>query len=1388
MIVVCINGHEHCIPVRAHFMALQALGTSAGTVHIFELGAGASGSEWRKIQAHQGRITDICVDAVRSRTGGLVPIVTIILLECHADSNQPDTQCSALLDCFALQGGGFIGSCADDGSVVVSSVFSDESNKHSHHNVRSVRLAPDYARNQDRPFLTGGGAGHLWLVRRSPMAWLGGHVENKVHESLGEGPTRTIAWQGPLVAWANNQCVRVFDMERQIGVMYVPAPKPTDGSQPTPLDLCPPRLTFESDTCLLMAWGSKVTMVRIIEKMATMPRQQGGGGSNRNMDRNSRNPDAGGGNDDGDFVVVKKRSGEITAEFTVADSYIAGIAPFGEELALLCYSLAEAKGPNSDASSNAANAPPPNYVASVELRIVTRDNVGRTVYREVLPLKGVETVTPAQLTLACDPEHVTGHDGLPILIVSSPRDVVAAQPRGAGDHVEWLVSSGDYANAVAILTASPDVLPLERRKNIIGKYIKSLIDGGQVHKAAAACVQLLRRPVDGGNSRNGPWERDGVAWEGWLRYALETCNDEGKAHFAAVAVSESANRSSKSDKSTSLAPLRLSVDTYEAILSLFLRQGVVKGSDGSDSGAQQLLHAIRTLLCAPGETPPVTSSSSHSNGDGSATAGPDASAGPASAAAAGAEKGGKGVKNLFGKAFGALGRPLANLPGTVAGAVSAGGGASAGGGGDGKEGEGAKEFEGVSFARKAPHLLEQANADAEAAAAAAAEEERRERERVHTLYDLRRVTQMVQSAVRAAKDSGLPPLPATPSSSKRGRDQQQQAQEPVQVDPATIRYSTLLVCLAQLLHYDDQFEEIVRLFLDEAPYLLLHPTIGPGGKSRPLPTGITTPPSAAMASNRLALWPSPSIYLFDMLERHSLLSLVSERVMTLVGVDQAHALKLLCKHLDVFPPLDVAAQVRNKQAALLAYLAMLLEARREDYNSEALAPLHGIHLQLCGSLDRPSLLGFLQASNFYSLEEARRLCSSAKPSPLYRELVYVLSRMGNAKEAVALLMDRLHDVRGATELAAKVDDEEIWADLVSRAVKSGNGSLITELLEVVRGTPLNPVKIIQLVPVGVRIPSLAHRLRSVLHDRGLQTRMVGATNELMRRDFMGLISKLIGGQQGGLRVEGDAPCALCSDPVHVNKTARFADPDDKDGSGDKPPDGADSGDNKGDKKKEGAEAPAAADAKDKSTPSDNGAAESGGGGGGKTAAAAGEEDADDDTPAAVQTVVFFCRHAYHEHCLKEYMGKAAVAAAAARERERGRRDSRSSFSYGSGRRRTSSASFGHGGAYDDAVDRVTGGRGSGAFGRAGGRALPPRHSSAGAGGRRSSAVGGSVLDHSLNDDASDVGGSSVDHDHGAHYRHRQSESGSSSGGYTGHRPPLYRCPLCASSSDGDKSG
>lgn len=41
-------------------VSLQAFGTAAGTLHLLEYG----GREWRRLQPHKGKITDLCTDEV----------------------------------------------------------------------------------------------------------------------------------------------------------------------------------------------------------------------------------------------------------------------------------------------------------------------------------------------------------------------------------------------------------------------------------------------------------------------------------------------------------------------------------------------------------------------------------------------------------------------------------------------------------------------------------------------------------------------------------------------------------------------------------------------------------------------------------------------------------------------------------------------------------------------------------------------------------------------------------------------------------------------------------------------------------------------------------------------------------------------------------------------------------------------------------------------------------------------------------------------------------------------------------------------------------------------------------------------------------------------------
>jgi hypothetical protein len=68
------------------------------------------------------------------------------------------------------------------------------------------------------------------------------------------------------------------------------------------------------------------------------------------------------------------------------------------------------------------------------------------------------------------------------------------------------------------------------------------------------------------------------------------------------------------------------------------------------------------------------------------------------------------------------------------------------------------------------------------------------------------------------------------------------------------------------------------------------------------------------------------------------------------------------------------------------------------------------HMQvtLYAEYDYSQLMGYLRASNYYSLEKAYEVCQGRDFVP---EMVFLLGRMGNSKQALMLIIERLGDVQ-----------------------------------------------------------------------------------------------------------------------------------------------------------------------------------------------------------------------------------------------------------------------------------------------------------------------------------------------------------------------------------------
>ena len=191
-----------CLAAHVKFIAL---GTASGAVHVLDL----SGNEIRRFSPHSAVVNDICIDST----------------------------------------GEFVASCSQDGTVVVSPLFGGEASTHWYHRpVRAIALDPDYAAR--RVFATGGLACQLVVNSRG---WFGSK-DNPIHS--GEGPIQALRICGPMLAWANDLGVKVYDAQHAKRVSYI---ERTPGSPPPHLFKC--HLRWESQTELIIGWVDTIKIV-----------------------------------------------------------------------------------------------------------------------------------------------------------------------------------------------------------------------------------------------------------------------------------------------------------------------------------------------------------------------------------------------------------------------------------------------------------------------------------------------------------------------------------------------------------------------------------------------------------------------------------------------------------------------------------------------------------------------------------------------------------------------------------------------------------------------------------------------------------------------------------------------------------------------------------------------------------------------------------------------------------------------------------------------------------------------------------------------------------------------------------------------------------------------
>lgn len=216
------------------------------------------------------------------------------------------------------------------------------------------------------------------------------------------------------------------------------------------------------------------------------------------------------------------------------------------------------------------------------------------------------------------------------------------------------------------------------------------------------------------------------------------------------------------------------------------------------------------------------------------------------------------------------------------------------------------------------------------------------------------------------------------------------------------------------------------------------------------------------------------------------------------------------------------ADIRGLREALHSYLDALFER-----DPMAGAEVHGRQVELYAEFAPERLMRFLRASPYYPLDDALSVCQRRN---LHAEAVYVLGRMGSAKQALQLVLDELRDVPRAVEFCADQADDDLWDELIARALE--DPQLAGELLEHA-GAHLNPLRVLRRLPEGVPIPRLRDRLARIVSDFRTQSSLREGCNAILKADCAQAADMRLACGQRALRVPAvpDANVLGSNDPM-----------------------------------------------------------------------------------------------------------------------------------------------------------------------------------------------------------------------------------------------------------------
>lgn len=279
---------------------------------------------------------------------------------------------------------------------------------------------------------------------------------------------------------------------------------------------------------------------------------------------------------------------------------------------------------------------------------------------------------------------------------------------------------------------------------------------------------------------------------------------------------------------------------------------------------------------------------------------------------------------------------------------------------------------------------------------------------------------------------------------------------------------------------------------------------------------------------------------FDLIRDRRLVSPLREKLEVLMRLDPHRTAELLIEHREQISieyvvhrlqrdqsgaitasPVSRANIKSEQQRLLLPYLDRVVQL-----DPELAIEWHPMLVELYAEHAPERLMRFLKTSTHYSLEKALKVCRSAKRMP---EAVFLLSRMGNAEQALHCILTELNDLEQAIDFCREHGDVELWQQLSRHTLDRPEA--IRVLLDTVGASLPDPIGFIDSIPEKLHVPGLRSALGNVLHDCTARIALERSCRRIMLADCFELSVKLNTSQKRGVAITYATTCNTCTRPL-----------------------------------------------------------------------------------------------------------------------------------------------------------------------------------------------------------------------------------------------------------------